>query len=266
MLRCWVDDSTAAGKGEGQGLAVWIAATRGFEDMEQGDGAKVNRTKSGVLCSHGRLQRLVEQAAAVRANCRYGLVVVCGPVEPPNWEAQWREGLGAPARTVFRRRSSGGEVEELASSTTRQAAEAAAAALAAKEAADAARARGPFSNAEAALAPTPCPDLATLADTPAAAELEAASEQPRGAAGLPHSARLEQLAREAEEAAVAAAAEAGRAAGRAAAAAEAAVDRRARRPPYGWPSMASLRKTRCSQCWRAAAAAGCPPPAWRRMA
>ena len=85
---------------------------------------------------------------------------------------------------------------------------------------------GSFSSAEAALAPTPCPDLATLADTPAAAELEAASEQPRGAAGLPQSAHLEQLACEAEEAAVAAAAEAGRAAGRAAAAAEAAVDRR----------------------------------------
>ena len=117
LLRCWVDDSTAAGRGEAQGLAVWIGATRGFEDMEQGDGAKVNRTKSGVVCSHARLQRLVEQATAVRASCKYGLVVGCGPVEPPDWEAQWREWLGAPARTVFRWRSSGGEAEELASST-----------------------------------------------------------------------------------------------------------------------------------------------------
>ena len=80
----------------------------------------------------------------MRARCKYGLVVGCGPVEPPDWEAQWREWLGAPARTVFRWRSSGGEAEELASSTSREAAEAAAAALAAKEAADAARARGRF--------------------------------------------------------------------------------------------------------------------------
>ena len=28
VLRCWADDSTAAGKGEAQGLAVWAAVTR----------------------------------------------------------------------------------------------------------------------------------------------------------------------------------------------------------------------------------------------
>jgi hypothetical protein len=140
MLRCWVDDSTAAGRGEAQGLAVWIGATRGFEDMEQGDGAKVNRTKSGVVCSHARLQRLVEQAAAVRTTCRYGLVVGCGPVEPQDWESQWRSWLGAPARTVFRWRSSGAEADVLASIAAQDEAEAAAAALVAKEAAEAARA------------------------------------------------------------------------------------------------------------------------------
>ena len=63
-LRCWVDDSTFAGRGEASGCAVWIGATSGFEDFAQGDGAKVNRTKSGVGCSRARMQRLVEQAEA----------------------------------------------------------------------------------------------------------------------------------------------------------------------------------------------------------
>jgi phosphoribosylformylglycinamidine (FGAM) synthase-like amidotransferase family enzyme len=40
-VRCWVDDSTPEGHGEAQGLAVWAEATRGFEDIEQGDAAKV---------------------------------------------------------------------------------------------------------------------------------------------------------------------------------------------------------------------------------
>ena len=82
IVRCWVDDSTAAGQGETQGLAVWAEATRGFEDLEQGDGAKVNRKKSGVLSSHPRLQRLVELATALRAQCPFGLVVSYGPAEP----------------------------------------------------------------------------------------------------------------------------------------------------------------------------------------
>ena len=89
MVRCWVDDSTAAGHGETQGLAVWAEATRGFEDLEQGDGAKVNRKKSGVLCSHPRLQRLVELATALRGQCPFGLVVGYGPVEPAGWEELW---------------------------------------------------------------------------------------------------------------------------------------------------------------------------------
>ena len=86
MVRCWVDDSTAAGRGETQGLAVWAEATRGFEDLEQGDGAKVNRKKFGVVCSHLRLQRLVEPATALRAQCPHGLLVGYGPVEPAGWE------------------------------------------------------------------------------------------------------------------------------------------------------------------------------------
>ena len=196
MLRCWVDDSTAAGRGETGGLAVWIGATRGFEDLEQGDGAKVNRSKSGIICSHARLQRLVEQATALRAKSSYGLVVGSGPEEPPGWEAQWRHCLGAPTRMAFRWRCTGAEAGELAGEAAREATIAAVAASAAREAVEEA----------------------------AAADPALFAEQPCGAARLPQS-RAE-LVRRAEEAAAVAAEEAGRAAGRAAAAAEAAVDRR----------------------------------------
>jgi hypothetical protein len=109
LVRCWVDDSTAAGRGVSQGLAVWAEATRGFEDLEQGDGSKVNRKKSGILVSHPRLQELVEQATALKVLCPFGLVVGYGPVEPAGWEQHWRCHLGALAAVQFRWRSSGSE-------------------------------------------------------------------------------------------------------------------------------------------------------------
>ena len=37
-VRCWVDDSTASGKGCTGGLALLVAAVRHMEDLEQGDG------------------------------------------------------------------------------------------------------------------------------------------------------------------------------------------------------------------------------------
>ena len=127
VIRCWVDDSTAEGRGVVQGLAVWAEATRGFEDLEQGDGSKVNRKKSGILVSHPRLQQLVEAAAALKVQCPFGLVVGFGPVEPDGWEQHWRSRLEAPAAVQFRWLCSGGEAEP--------AVEAAAAARAAEEAA-----------------------------------------------------------------------------------------------------------------------------------
>ena len=74
----------------------------GFEDLEQGYRAKVNRKKSGILVSHPRLQRLVEAAAALKMQCPFGLVVGFGPVEPAGWEQHWRERLAAPAAVQFR--------------------------------------------------------------------------------------------------------------------------------------------------------------------
>ena len=147
----------ASGRGEAQGLAVWAGATRGFEDLEQGDAAKVNRIKSGIVCSHLRLQRLVEEATALRARCRHGLVVGCGPVEPEGWEQQWRSWLGAPAATVFRWRSSGADVEMAASNAAQEAAEAAAAALVAKEVAEAAWAEAGAAAAVGIAAEAPSP-------------------------------------------------------------------------------------------------------------
>ena len=99
----------------------------------------------------------------------------------------------APARTAFRWRSSGADGEELAESLAREAAE----------------------TKEAAVA---CRETATVARTAAAAAeggenealyLAPVGAQTCGAAWLPQSARLEQLAREAEAAAVEAAAAAG---------------------------------------------------------
>ncbi len=100
LVRCWVDDSTAAGRWVFRGLAVWAEDTRGFEDLEQGGGAKVNRKKSGILVSHRRLQELVEQATAVKVLSPHGCVVGFGPGEPAGWEQRWRSQLGAPAADV----------------------------------------------------------------------------------------------------------------------------------------------------------------------
>ena len=47
-----VDDSMAWGRGETAGFVVWAGAARDMEDLEQGDGLKVNRKKSGVVVSH----------------------------------------------------------------------------------------------------------------------------------------------------------------------------------------------------------------------
>jgi hypothetical protein len=140
VVRCWVDDSTAEGHGETQGLAVWAEATRGFESLEQGDGAKVNFKKSGVICSRPRMQRLVELATGLRAQCPFGLVVGYGAAEPVGWEEHWRQVLAAPASTVFRWRSSGPKAELVASNAARRAAAAKAAPSAVEETAVAAEA------------------------------------------------------------------------------------------------------------------------------
>ena len=123
-----------------QGLAVWAEATRGFEDLEQGDRAKVNRKKSGVIVSHPRLRRLVEAAAALKVQCPYGLVVGFGPVEPAGWEQHWRERLAAPAAVQFRWRCSGDAAENAAAAAAEAAAAAAEAAILAAGGPDAAAA------------------------------------------------------------------------------------------------------------------------------
>ena len=99
--RSWVDDTTAAGQGITAGLATMVASTRAMEDMEQGDGLKVNRAKSGVLVSHKILANLVHQIHELRSQSLYGVVVGCGEVQPPAWEHQWREQLQAADATSF---------------------------------------------------------------------------------------------------------------------------------------------------------------------
>jgi hypothetical protein len=136
-IRCWVVDSTASARGKAPGLAVWAAATRGFEDIEQGDGGRVNRVKSGVLVSDSELEKLVLQASAVRAACPFGLVIGTGFVEPAGWQELWRGLLDSPPAMVFRWRSSRAGAEELAAAAAAEADTAAAAAEVAAEAAGA---------------------------------------------------------------------------------------------------------------------------------
>ena len=106
--RSWVDDTTAAGKGITAALATMVASTRAMEDLEQGDGLKVNRVKSGLVVSHKVLADLVLQFQELRAQSPYGLVVGSGAEEPPEWEPQWRERLQAPETAKFTWRGSGG--------------------------------------------------------------------------------------------------------------------------------------------------------------
>ena len=100
-VRCWVDGSTASGKGCTDGLGTLVAAVLCMEDLEQGDGLRANRKKSGAEVSHPRLLRLVEVAAEVRRRAPQGLVVGCGELEPLGWEALWRQLLQADAGTRF---------------------------------------------------------------------------------------------------------------------------------------------------------------------
>ena len=81
-IRCWVDDSTAEGKGCTGGLAVLVAAVRNMEDLEQGDGWKVNRKKSGAVASHPCLKVLVEEANQIRGAAPFGMVLGFGEQEP----------------------------------------------------------------------------------------------------------------------------------------------------------------------------------------
>ena len=81
-----MDDSTAWDRGATAGLVAWARATRGFEDLEQGDRLKVNRKKSGVVVLCQSLQQLVEQATAERSRSPHGLVVGLGAEEPAGWE------------------------------------------------------------------------------------------------------------------------------------------------------------------------------------
>ncbi len=83
---CWVDDSTASARGRTAGFATLVAAARAMEDLEQGDGPRVNRKKSGVLVSHRALRRLIDEAVAVRSRSPFGLVVGYGPEEPAGWQ------------------------------------------------------------------------------------------------------------------------------------------------------------------------------------
>ena len=84
--RSWVDDTTAAGKGIIAGLATMVASTRAMEDLEQGDGLKANRVKSGLVVSHKALADLVLETQEVRGQALYGMVVGWGAVQPPGWE------------------------------------------------------------------------------------------------------------------------------------------------------------------------------------
>ena len=165
----------------------------------------MNRKKSGVICSHPRLQRLVELATALRAQCPFGLVVGYGPVEPAGWEQLWRQVLGAPAATVFRWRSASPEAELLAGR---------AAAVAAAAKAGSAEAEGTAAVAEAA-----AQEAAAVASIAVLASEFAA---PCGVARLPQSISprgLVEAARALAEAAVAARAKAAEAAEQAAIAA-----------------------------------------------
>ena len=49
------------------------------------------------MASHPQLRQLVEAAASVRRRAPLGLVVGCGELEPPGWEALWRQLLQADA-------------------------------------------------------------------------------------------------------------------------------------------------------------------------
>jgi hypothetical protein len=167
QVRCWVDDSTAIGRGRSGSLAVFVGAVRGMEDLEQGDGVRVNRKKSGAVVSHACLQRLVEEAAAVRKAAPLGMVLGYGDVEPAEWVQQWRCALQAPAGTVFRwhgsRPATPAQVAaaKVLSEAARLAEGAAAdLALAAKEAVDVVGAA-----AEALAAATGCTVSAILPDT-----------------------------------------------------------------------------------------------------
>jgi hypothetical protein len=173
LVRCWVDDSTEAGRGVSQGLAVWAETSRGFEDFEQGDGAKVNQKRAGILVSRRRLQEMVEQPAAEKALCPHGLVVGVGPAEPAGWGQHWRSQLGAPAAVKFRWRSSGSDVGPFA------AAAAAAATEAAQEAARVAADAGASEAAQAEVAE------AAVGSAAAAEAAAAAAVDPRALAAAP---------------------------------------------------------------------------------
>jgi hypothetical protein len=111
-VRCWVDDSTAEARGSTEGLATLVAATRAMEDLEQGDGSRVNRKKSGVLASHKALRRLVEEATVARSGSPYGLVAGFGPEEPAGWQQLWRQRLQAQEATTFEWHGAGREHPE----------------------------------------------------------------------------------------------------------------------------------------------------------
>ncbi len=53
------------------------------------------------MVSHPRLRQLVEVAAEARRRAPRGSVVGCGELEPPGWEALWRQLLQADAATSF---------------------------------------------------------------------------------------------------------------------------------------------------------------------
>ena len=99
--RSWVDDATAAGKGVTAALATMVASTRAMEDLEQGDGLKVNRVKSGLVVSRKRLADLVLETQELRSQSLYGLAVASGAEEQPGWEATWRKRLQAQEDTKF---------------------------------------------------------------------------------------------------------------------------------------------------------------------
>ncbi len=129
---------------------MWASATRGFEDIEQGDGGRENRSKSGILVSDSELEELVRQASAAMASCPCGLVVGAGPVEPAGWRELWRELLRSPPGTVFCWRNSSEGREELKLAAAEAEAVAAAAAAAAQAAADTAEATAKTAAATAA--------------------------------------------------------------------------------------------------------------------
>ncbi len=59
-----------------------VSAVRHMENLEQGDGWRVNRRKSGAVASHPCLKKLAEEATKIRGAAPFGMVLGFGEQEP----------------------------------------------------------------------------------------------------------------------------------------------------------------------------------------